>query len=112
MKQTLTDLGLPNVWGVLFTQSLDIVEVFPRNFDAVDIRALAEINEVLNEWITARGVSEIVDAENNLYVGKIGENVLYVSGDAGADFSQLWEIVSNVKMAKCQQTGNKNKGAF
>ncbi len=97
MRQTLTDLGLPNVWGVLFTPNLDVVEVFPRNFDAIDIRALAEINEVLKEWISTRGISEIVDAENNLYAGKIGENILYVSGDPNADFSHLWEIVNYVK---------------
>lgn len=97
MKQTLTDLGLPNVWGVLFTPTLDIVEVFPGNFDAIDIRALAEISEVLKEWITTRGISEIVDAESNLYAGKVGEYILYVSGDPNVDFSHLWEVVANVK---------------
>ncbi|MBI4167719.1 MAG: hypothetical protein HY515_02065 [Candidatus Aenigmarchaeota archaeon] len=97
MRQTLTDLGLPNVWGVLFTPTLDIVEVFPRNFDAIDIRALAEISEVLKEWITTRGISEIVDAETNLYAGKVGDKILYVSGDLNTSFTSIWEIVTEVK---------------
>ncbi len=97
MRQNLADLGLPNVWGVLFTPALDVVEVFPRNFDSIDIRALAEISEVLKEWISTRGISEIVDAEANLYAGKIGEKILYVSGDPNVDFTHIWEVVSDVK---------------
>ncbi len=97
MRQNLTDLGLPNVWGVLFTPELDVIEVFPKNFDSIDIRALAEISEVLKEWISTRGISEIVDAEINLYAGKIGEKILYVSGDPNTDFMHLWEVVLDVK---------------
>ncbi|MBI4177385.1 MAG: hypothetical protein HY516_03380 [Candidatus Aenigmarchaeota archaeon] len=97
MRQTLADLGLPNVWGVLFTPALDVVEVFPKNFDSIDIRALAEISEVLEEWTNTRGISEIVDAETNLYAGKIGDKILYVSGDLNADFTNIWEVVRDVK---------------
>ncbi len=97
MRQTSVELGLPNVWGVLFTKNLDIVEVFPKNFDSIDIRALAEINEVLNEWVKVREITEIIDAETKLYAGKIGDLILYVTGDANADFSSIWEVVKDAK---------------
>ncbi|MFH0889625.1 MAG: hypothetical protein V1836_00590 [Candidatus Aenigmatarchaeota archaeon] len=97
MNQTSVELGIPNVWGVLFTQNLDVIEVFPKNFDAVDIRALAEINEVLDEWVKVREISEIIDADSRLYAGKIGNMILYVTGDLNSDFSGIWEVVRDVK---------------
>ncbi len=96
MKQSI-ELGLPNVWGVLFTKNLDVVEVFPKNFDSIDIRALAEINEVLNEWVKVREITEIIDAETKLYAGKVGDLVLYVTGDANVDFSNIWDVVKDAK---------------
>ncbi|MBI3413568.1 MAG: hypothetical protein HY051_05845 [Candidatus Aenigmarchaeota archaeon] len=97
MKQLMNSLGIPSVWGVVFTDKLDIIDVYPRNFDAIDIRALAEINGVLDEWIRLRNIREIVDADTKLYVSKFGNIVLYVSGDPDVNFSDIWDIASGLK---------------
>ena len=105
MRQLMNRLGIPSVWGVVFTENLDVIDVCPRNFDAIDIRALAEINDVLNEWIKVRGIKEIVDADTKLYVGKFGNIVLYVSGDPDVNFSSIWEIANNFKVKYAAQAG-------
>ena len=97
MKQNLSQLGMPNVWGVLFKDNLSVIEVFPKDFDAIDARALQEISEVLKEWIQIRGISEVIDAETKLYAGKVGNMILYATGNENADFTDIWKIVSDVK---------------